>query len=61
MVDFLLAELSGKRDIWAERRMDGADGPFTRREFIEYYGQAEGLAAWRAAAPSGGARGGGER
>ena len=43
-----------------ERRKDGADGPFTRREFIEYYGQAEGLAAWRAAAPSG-ARGGGER
>lgn len=36
-----------------ERRMDGDDGPFTRREFIEYYGQAEGIAAWRAAAPRG--------
>ena len=36
-----------------ERRMDGGHGPFTEQEFLDYYGEEEGLRRWAAAAPDG--------
>ena len=34
----------------AEKRCDGDDGPFTRNEFLEYYGDQDGARAWDQAA-----------